>query len=150
MIAGLLALVGMAGASLSAVPYLGAVLSFLGTRAGRAVLFGLGLTVIVGVAYHKGEAAGDARCDSRALSARLAELQTQLKDANGRADRAASVIADLQQADAKASEREAMLRDEVAKAKLQSTIKGAKPDANAILDDRCNLTPLGARRMRGG
>lgn len=113
----------------------------------------IGLVTVVGGAYlyvdHQGYARAEAKCEAAALRARVAELQTQVKNANDRADEAGRVIAELQQKDVAAAEREDALRREVATAKLQSTKPGAKIDATAILDDQCLLTDRGARRLRG-
>src|SRR5205085_11356190 len=103
---------------------------------------------IAGGIYHAGFASAEGKCESAVLRARVAELQTQLKNANDRAAQAASVIVELQQKDVAAAEREDALRREVATAKLQSTKPGAKIDAMAILDDHCLLTDRGARRLR--
>src|ERR1043165_9465997 len=60
----------------------------------------LALVSVLGGAYiaidHRGYARAEAKCEAAALRARVAELQTQLKSANDRADQAAEVIAELQ------------------------------------------------------
>lgn len=116
---------------------------------GIALAGALALAGIAAGIHHAGYASAEQKCDAAALRARVAELQTQLKNANDRAEQSARVVAELQAIDATNAEQIETLRGEIAKAKLQSTQPGAKRDANAFYDDRCNLTDRGARGMRG-
>lgn len=95
-----------------------------------------------------GYARAKAQCDTATLTAALAAKQAELDAANGRLARSESTVRALMQIDADARERIAKLATELATRPLQSTKPGAKPDANALLDDRCNLTPAGAARLR--
>jgi preprotein translocase subunit SecF len=131
-----LGMVGLGG--VSPIMLLAAALALVGTVSG-----------LVFAIDQRGHARAEAKCDAAAQRARVAELQTQLKNANDRAERAARVIVDLQAVDAQNAEQIETLRRDVAAAQLQSTQPGAKPNANAILDDRCLYTDHGARRVRG-
>jgi uncharacterized protein YpuA (DUF1002 family) len=119
--------------------------------ASLALYAGLALAGVAALAgiYHAGHSSAESKCEAAALRARVAELETQVKVANGRAEDAAAVVAELQRIDVANAEQLDVLRREVEAAKLQSTKPGAQRDPNAILDDRCNLTGRGARRMRG-
>jgi hypothetical protein len=139
---------GLTVAGIGSVPYLGAVLAFLGTGAGRVVMMLLAAGGLYLFAFHKGESGARAECEAGALRARLAAKEIDLRVATERAERSQSVINGLMETDAKNRDAIEKLKAELETRPLQSTKPGAKIDANALLDDQCRLTPAGARRLQ--
>jgi hypothetical protein len=137
---------GASASGLSALPLVGGLISFFGSRGGR--LFGVGLIalVIFGYGYARGERHADARCRAATLQARLDQVTVERDSANARLARSALVIAALERAKSGADEELAKLAAELDRLKPQSTALGAKHDPNALVDDKCRLTPRGARR----
>ena len=87
MIGAALALLGGAGSLVSGLPFLGAVLQFLGTRAGKFTIAGLAGLIVISTAYFKGEAHATRRCEDKALRAQVAALNRTIVTLNGRAER---------------------------------------------------------------
>ena len=119
------------------------------------LLWGIGITAIlavgVGIAvgiYRAGEKAADARCDVAKWKSRYEQSQTQVKNLTARLGNQEKVNSRLTEEKEKADREALELAGELAKAKLQSTEKGAKNDPNAFLTTDCALTPRGARGMR--
>jgi len=100
------------------------------------------------IGYQQADNRAEHRQQIAEREARIATLQTDLKNANGRAEHAERATAILNALRASDAEAITQLQLEVASAKLQSTAPGAKTDANAFLDDQCRYTARGARRVR--
>lgn len=147
MIATLLGLVASATGALPGMSIVSAVISFLRTPLGRGVLIFAGLTVLAGVAYHKGEAKAEARCDAAALRAKLQATEIDLSIVRDRAAVQGDILQKLGASDAMDSETLTRVAAAIAAAKLQSTQPGAKKDAQSLLDDQCRLTRRGAGRL---
>lgn len=151
MIGTLLNVIGGAGglaATLTSLPFVGGVMMLFGTRVGRLLMCGAAAALIYGAGYWKGGAAASGACEAQALRARLQAAAIDRDAANERATRSALVIKGLQAADEENRRRIAELSEELARLSLQSTKPGAKADANALLDDQCRYTAVGARRLR--
>jgi hypothetical protein len=123
----------------------------LGSVSPLALLAGaVALISVLGGLYWMIDGAGYSRakdeCNAAALQAKLDEKIAEIETLNGRLKRNADTIAGLVKGDADARDRIAQLEVELSKRPLQSTKPGAKQDASALLDDRCNLTPSGAAR----
>ena len=112
-----------------------------------AGIFAAGAAFVIGL-IQWGKNIAQAECDSAAKQAQIETLQIDLKNANERAGRAEKIVAFLTEKQ-KADETEIRrLTDELKTAPRQSTKTGAKNDPAALLDDLCNYTARGARRVR--
>lgn len=115
------------------------------------MIYALVAAAIIGVAlglYQHGKSVAAAQCDAAAKQAQIEALQADLDLANLRAAHAELTIAGLLRQRAESAQAIESLQREIATAPLQPTTPGAKIDANALLDDKCNYTARGARRVR--
>ena len=112
-----------------------------------AVIALLAVGAVFGLIEH-GKSIAEAKCDSAAKQAQIEALEADLDLAELRANAADLAIAGLLRQRAENDAEISTLQNEVAQAKLQSTVPGAKIDETALLDDRCNYTGRGARRVR--
>lgn len=115
--------------------------------AGMAAL-ALAVTGVAFGLYQHGKSVAAAQCDAAAKQAQIEALRADLNLANLRAAHAETAIAGLLRQRSESERAVEDLQKEIASTKLQSTAPGAKIDANALLDDKCNYTARGARRVR--
>lgn len=151
MFAGLLALIGglpwISGA-LSALPIVGRVFKFFKSPLGRFAGVVLLLVMAYGIGWIKGDAHGDAQAAAQARAAQAEAKVIDFDNLTARYKLATAIIARLQQQNTDAAAQVSALTIDLAQRPLQSTKPGAKYDPQALLDDRCNYTPLGRRRVR--
>lgn len=137
---------------------IGAAISALAKRA--LAFVGLGnvspLLLIAGVLAGLSIAGGlvttgynwaSSKCEAAALRAKLDAVTIERDAVNTRLADAAKRLIQAQTIDRKNADEIAQLNELVGKLKSQSTQPGAKHDPNALYDDECNYTPLGARRL---
>lgn len=111
------------------------------------VLAAAAVAAVFGLIEH-GKSIAEAKCDSAAKDAIIEAQQADLNLAAIRAKSQDDAIAGLLRRRLEDDAAISVLQKEVDDAKLQSTAPGAKIDANALLDDKCNYTARGARRVR--
>jgi len=111
------------------------------------VLAALLIAGALGLVEH-GKSIAGAKCDAAAKQAQIDALQADLDLANLRTAHAEVAIAELLRQRAVSARAIEGLQREIATAPLQPTTPGAKINANALLDDKCNYTARGARRVR--
>jgi|GEM_PF-4606845 len=131
--------------------FFAAVGAWFAARKIALILYGIVAALIVAGAFgliEHGKSIAEAKCDSAAKQAQIEALQRDLKIISDRAARDAEVIDRLREQSTDDAARIDELAAELAKSKQQSTAPGAKIDENALLDDRCNYTARGARRVR--
>lgn len=116
--------------------------------AGAAIVALLvGATGIAAKLIHDdGYARAGAACEAKALRARLDARTIERDSAIGRAERAEERVREATDLAVKQAQETEQLREDVKR--LQSTKQGAKRDPSALMDDRCNATGAGARRLR--
>ncbi len=124
------------------------IAAFLLGPLGRIALIGLALFAGVVFVDRRATYRERAKCDAGKLRAELAQVKSERDNALSRAALATGVIQSLQEKTSTDAGELARLNDELAKRPPQSTQPGAKHDPNALFDDRCRLTPSGARRLR--
>jgi hypothetical protein len=122
----------------------------VGHKIALAYYGAIALCIVTGAAglYQWGYSVASGECKAAALQAEIVTLRADRDAANERAGRAALVVAALNERRYVTEHEIAGLRDELAKAKLQSTQPGAKHDPSALLDDNCNYTDRGIDRRR--
>lgn len=129
-------LLGLFGVSLS--PFMvGAALSVL-------ALLGSGIALLA--ASHHGYAKAANVCQEKALKAQLQVVTIERDSMNARATRAEDRVREVAGVVVTQEGDIEKLRGEVKQ--LQSTKEGAKRDPKALMDDHCNVTGTGARRLR--
>ena len=130
-----------------------AVVAWFAARKIALMLFGVVTIVLflagvaIGLVQH-GKSIAEAKCDAAAKQAQIEALLAERDLANLRAAHAEVAIERILRQRAASERAVEDLQKEIAAAKLQSTAPGAKIDANALLDDKCNYTARGARRVR--
>ena len=127
------------------------VLGWFAARKIALIIYGVIALLAVGAVFgliEYGKSIAEAKCDAAAKQAQIDALTADLDLANLRADAADKAIAGLLRQRLENDAAISALQKEVDDAKLQSTAPGAKIDENALLDDRCNYTGRGARRVR--
>ncbi|ARQ01874.1 hypothetical protein [Pseudorhodoplanes sinuspersici] len=133
------------------VTLIASVGAWFAARKVALILYGVIAVLAVGAVFgliEHGKSIAEAKCDSAAKQAQIDALQADLDLAELRASAADRAIAGLLRQRVENDAAISTLQSEVAEAKLQSTAPGAKIDANAFVDDRCNYTDRGARRVR--
>ena len=133
---------------LSSIPYVGPIIKFLRSPLGKGILFATLLVGVFAYGFYRGDKHGDAQAALKASQAREEQHKIDFNNLNGRYQSAQQTIDSLNRLQSEAAVNMLKLRDELEKAKLQSTAAGAKHDPQALLDDKCNYTPLGRRRVR--
>jgi hypothetical protein len=129
-------LLGLFGVSMS--PFMvGAALSVL-------ALLGSGVALLA--ASHHGYAKAAGVCQEKALKAQLQIVTIERNSLNDRATRAEDRAREAADVVRTQGDDINQLRGEVKL--LQSTKEGAKRDAKALMDDRCNVTGAGRQRLR--
>jgi hypothetical protein len=106
----------------------------------------LGSGFMLLAASHHGYAKAEGVCQDKALKAQLQIITIERDSLNDRATRAEDRVSEVAGV-VVAQERDLeKLRKDVKQ--LQSTKEGAKRDPKALIDDHCNVTGAGARRLR--
>lgn len=128
---------------------------YVGVRAAgiiMVILKGVAVAAAIGAVIYgidrNGYKRAEGECRAAAIQSQLDALRADYAALKGRLARQQEVTDAAREQAAKNEAEASELARELAKLKLQSTQPGAKRDPNAILDDRCNYTDTGARRVR--
>lgn len=145
MMTGVFALLGLAGGAgtlFAAVPFVGPLLSFFGSKAGRWVAVGLVIAGAYAYGFYKGDAHGDKQCAAAALAAQQEKHELEMKAAADQVAREKSVSALLAAQAKNAEEKIRALEKLIADAERAAP---GKPGPGALYDASCRATPAGVR-----
>ena len=113
---------------------------------GLSALALLGGGIALKAASHAGYAKAAGVCQQKALEAKNAALTIERDSLSGRSERAEARVREMGDILSRREEENRNLADQL---KLrQSTKQGAKREPTALIDDQCNITDTGRRRLR--